>query len=307
MRVLKYAGLIAVFVLSGFVFRASQLLAYEVKAVGEGKPGLLVTTGSKEVIVSKSLEELVAMAKENLAKRLGIKVENISLVSTEKTIWSDASLGCFEPGKAYAQVMTPGYLIVLKAAGMEYDYHASNYLVISCDSSVAGKGLIKIDPSNPLTVKMSLDPALCSEGMCKTLTISQDQKQTELVQDELRAKVAVAITVGESGIVIDGQMSDKPIKLPSEAVKAAQVQAMPGSQSMKIIKMDLVKCEPQPGSERSCDKNPAVYEIQSENQAKLLGVLPVKSSIRYTVGAATGEVLSVQKPLYLKFFSFLFR
>lgn len=338
MRILKYAGWVTVFVLICFVFLASKSSAYEVKAVIEGQPSLSVTAGSSakmeyppsvtgvfgekkwEVIPTglvnqippadrqrKSLEELILLAKENLAKRLGVKVEDISLVLTEEKTWSDAGLGCWEPGKAYAQVITPGYLIILQAMGMEYDYHASYYLVISCDSSVVGRGLIKIDPSNPLTAKVSLNPALCSGGMCKTLSISQDQKQTELVQDELKAKLATAVTVGENGIMIDGQTSDKPIKLPSEAVKAVQVQVMPGSQSMKIIKMDLVKCEPQPGPERSCEENPAFYAVETESQAKLLGVIPIRSTIKFTVGATSGRVLGSQKPFYIKYFSFLFK
>jgi hypothetical protein len=42
---------------------------------------------------------------------------------TAKT-WSDASLGCPEPEMMYAQVLTPGYQIILEAGGTHYDYRA---------------------------------------------------------------------------------------------------------------------------------------------------------------------------------------
>ena len=37
--------------------------------------------------------------------------------------WSDASLGRPQPGMMYAQVITPGYLVVLEADGQQYTYH----------------------------------------------------------------------------------------------------------------------------------------------------------------------------------------
>jgi hypothetical protein len=45
----------------------------------------------------------------------------------EAVDWSDTSLGCPEPGMAYAQVITPGYLIVLGAAGQTYEYHTDEH------------------------------------------------------------------------------------------------------------------------------------------------------------------------------------
>lgn len=327
MKILKYAGLIGTFVLIGFVFLTSKSLAYEVKAVIEGQPNLSVTVGSSvkmeyqpsvtevfgekkwEVIPTglvsqippadryrKSLEELILLAKENLARRLGVKIEEISLVLTEEKTWSDASLGCSEPGKAYAEVITPGYLIVLEFGGKEYQYHASYYFTVTCDSSLINTS-IKIDPNTTLTGKITLDPALCLPGPCKILSVSQDQKQTELVQDGLKTKIAVAVSVGENGIMIDGQTSSEPIKLPDEVWKAVQTQVMPGSQSLRMIKMDLAKCEPQAGPERFCEENPALYDVETESQAKLLGIIPIRSTVKFRVGATSGEVLSNKKVL----------
>lgn len=62
-------------------------------------------------------------SKKDLARRLGISADEVSLVSVEKVDWPDTSLGCPEPGKVYAQVITPGYRIVLQAKGQTYRYH----------------------------------------------------------------------------------------------------------------------------------------------------------------------------------------
>lgn len=81
-----------------------------------------------------ALQGLVVQAKEDMAKRLSIGVEQISLVEAEAVEWPNASLGCPEPGKAYAQVATPGYRIVLETLGESYEYHSdSEQRVICCE------------------------------------------------------------------------------------------------------------------------------------------------------------------------------
>jgi hypothetical protein len=42
----------------------------------------------------------------------------------------DASLGVPEPGMTYAQVITPGYVILLNAEGETYEYHAAGERVV---------------------------------------------------------------------------------------------------------------------------------------------------------------------------------
>ena len=83
---------------------------------------------------SKSIEELIALAKTDLAQRLGIKIEEISVQSIVEKAWSNASLGCPEKGKLYVAVITPGYLIILETGGKTYDYRASTSWVRFCSS-----------------------------------------------------------------------------------------------------------------------------------------------------------------------------
>ncbi|MBN1221126.1 MAG: hypothetical protein JXM69_19545 [Anaerolineae bacterium] len=65
----------------------------------------------------------LAAAKADLAKQTGTPVEEIGLISIEAVDWSDTSLGCPQEGFMYAQVITPGYLMVLEAADQQYEYH----------------------------------------------------------------------------------------------------------------------------------------------------------------------------------------
>jgi len=77
-----------------------------------------------QVAVPANAEKAVLGAVADLSERLGIKTEQVVLVSVESVQWPDASLGCPQPGMMYAQVITPGYLIVLEAKGQRYPYHA---------------------------------------------------------------------------------------------------------------------------------------------------------------------------------------
>lgn len=69
------------------------------------------------------LPALIERAKTDLAQRLSIPESQIKAIETKEAAWPDASLGCPQPGIAYAQIPTPGYLVMLEVAGNEYEYH----------------------------------------------------------------------------------------------------------------------------------------------------------------------------------------
>lgn len=84
---------------------------------------------------SPGMQILIEKAREDLAQRLSISVAQINLVEAKEVVWPDASLGCPQPGMAYAEVLTPGYLILLKADNKEYEYHASKGTeVVYCEN-----------------------------------------------------------------------------------------------------------------------------------------------------------------------------
>jgi hypothetical protein len=65
----------------------------------------------------------VELAKQDLAGRLSISVDQIVLTDFEKITWPDSSLGCPQPGMAYTQVTVDGISIQLQAGDRVYSYH----------------------------------------------------------------------------------------------------------------------------------------------------------------------------------------
>jgi len=76
-----------------------------------------------EAAIPAGAEQVVALAKRDLAQRLKRTEATIQVASIEAVDWPDASLGCPEPGMAYAQVITPGYRLILLADGGRHEYH----------------------------------------------------------------------------------------------------------------------------------------------------------------------------------------
>ena len=69
------------------------------------------------------LQKLITTATEDLAKRFSITSDQIQLQEALEVTWPDSSLGCPNPSSMYMQVLTPGYLIRLQAAGGIFEYH----------------------------------------------------------------------------------------------------------------------------------------------------------------------------------------
>lgn len=63
-------------------------------------------------------------ARDELARALAVSPDQVSVEKVEAVQWTDASLGCAEAGKAYAQAVAPGFRILLTAAGQPRQVHA---------------------------------------------------------------------------------------------------------------------------------------------------------------------------------------
>jgi len=95
-------------------------------AVDSGESTDVSSTPTLPVVKVKPPAEakgVVELAMDDLIQKTGVALEALRLVSVEAVQWSDASLGCPKPGMVYAQVITPGFLVVLEATGDEYEYH----------------------------------------------------------------------------------------------------------------------------------------------------------------------------------------
>ncbi len=77
-----------------------------------------------------TMQAMSDLARQKLAEELEIPVDQILVVSADPTNWSDASLGCPQPGVTYQQVITPGYRITLVVGSDLYVYHTDTVQTI---------------------------------------------------------------------------------------------------------------------------------------------------------------------------------
>ena len=64
-------------------------------------------------------------ARALLSSELGIDPAESSLVAVESLNWPDASLGCPQEGALYAQVIVPGYRLLLEHNGSRFEFHTN--------------------------------------------------------------------------------------------------------------------------------------------------------------------------------------
>jgi hypothetical protein len=58
-----------------------------------------------------------------IAEDLGVPAETVQVITLEPRDWPDSSLGCPQPDMLYAQVITPGYLVLVEVSGEQIAYH----------------------------------------------------------------------------------------------------------------------------------------------------------------------------------------
>jgi len=74
---------------------------------------------------SKTRQEAFDAAVENLAKKIGAHKSDVAGVSQEDVTWPDSCLGCAKTDEMCAQVLTPGYRLMLRVRDATYEYHSN--------------------------------------------------------------------------------------------------------------------------------------------------------------------------------------
>jgi hypothetical protein len=69
----------------------------------------VVAFAQEEVPPDSVIEAALAAASD----QLGVPTDNLLVVMSAQRDWGDSSLGCPEPGRAYAQIITPGYVVTV--------------------------------------------------------------------------------------------------------------------------------------------------------------------------------------------------
>jgi hypothetical protein len=80
--------------------------------------------------------ETVRLAREDLAKRLGIAADSITVAAVIGQEFSADAFHCQGAKERIARDVTPavipGLSILLSASGQQYEYHASGEMIIFC-------------------------------------------------------------------------------------------------------------------------------------------------------------------------------
>ena len=92
--------------------------------------------------------EVFHLARFDAVERFGLNLEAIVIRNVEAAEWGDTSLGNPEPGMVYAQVIVPGFKLVLESreTGATFIYHTSTDRVIFVDST---EGAASVLPDSP--------------------------------------------------------------------------------------------------------------------------------------------------------------
>jgi hypothetical protein len=85
-----------------------------------------------KVEVPVTIERMEALARADLARRLGVAADQISIADAKPVVWQDLSLGCPEPGQSYKAVPVSGNVLTLTYHGRTYTYHTDRYRVMPC-------------------------------------------------------------------------------------------------------------------------------------------------------------------------------
>lgn len=97
-------------------------------------PRAILPDGSQREMTPE--ERGIAMrAVKMLAEELNAPMTQVSVISIKPVNWPDSSVGCPQPGQAYAQVITPGHRIVLRARGEIHVMHEAGSDPFVCKRS----------------------------------------------------------------------------------------------------------------------------------------------------------------------------
>ena len=94
-----------------------------------------------------NLPQPVQAAVADLAQRLGVAAEQITVETMERVTWPDTSLGNPQPGMMYPQVLTQGYRVFLQHNGVSYEYHTDMDTRVTL---VEGDGAAPAAPAAPV-------------------------------------------------------------------------------------------------------------------------------------------------------------
>ncbi len=71
-----------------------------------------------------TIDEQVSIARQDLAQRLEVNPDQLTVESAQYVNWRSGAAGCPQPGMSYTMAIVRGVLILLRVDRATYRYHA---------------------------------------------------------------------------------------------------------------------------------------------------------------------------------------
>ncbi|MCG8347988.1 MAG: hypothetical protein MI924_09445 [Chloroflexales bacterium] len=170
-----------------------------------------VPTAETPAIDSSVSDDIVDIARASLTAYLGVSDDRLTLSDRQDQTWSDGSLGCPAPDRAYTQAIIEGYLIVFSDGQQNYPIHTSldgNPLILCQDG--APTVLERADLINPA----ESTPQALPDGMQQMLDLAVER----LAADQGVAEDDIAVITSEPAT-----WNDSSLGCPQPGVDYLQV------------------------------------------------------------------------------------
>ncbi len=155
-------------------------------------------------------------ARADLASRLGVAPDQITVESVAAHTWNDASLDLPEPGMMYAQVITSGFIVTLSQDGKAYEYHVAGETVLA---KPEGKVPAEAQPTEAESSGPAAEAAKRARAdLARRLGISADQIAVDSVEAHTWPDASLGLP--EPGMMYAQVLTDGYIVALSAAGKA---------------------------------------------------------------------------------------
>ena len=91
-----------------------------------------VTEAAAERPRTFTRRQLEALARADLAARLGVMPNEVSVLGSRPVEWPDSALGCEAAGQPSSAGPSQGFVITVAHRGREYSYHSDLHQVVPC-------------------------------------------------------------------------------------------------------------------------------------------------------------------------------
>jgi len=183
-------------------------------------------------------EQLVELARADLAQRLGIALSEIAVRDVQPTEFPDASLGVPEPGVNYAQVVTPGYIIKIAVNDESYMYHGADDRVVLVPDEKGTPGAsitierVQVAAGDRILVQ---GRSTLPDGTCLGSELWEDGEMQEWWPGETCVQVQdgswqCSVPMGKGGV---------PAELDASAQYVLRVYEQNGSDVVSVFPFDL--------------------------------------------------------------------